>query len=152
MVKIKICLVSSAGGHMLQIQFFKKIFDKYEHFFITFKRPDTSELSKKKRVYFVEDPKRNPLSLLKNFFQSFLILLKEKPKVVLTTGAGIAVPTCYLAKLFNSKIIFIEDFCRPVKPSLSGKLIYPIADLFLVQWKKLVDKYGEKAIYGGPVF
>ncbi len=148
---MKICIVSSTGGHLLQILFLKKIFDDYDHFFMTFKRQDSKELAKKEKVYFVEDPKRNPVKLLKNTFQTLHILLKERPSVIITTGAGVAIPTCYLAKILGSKVIFIEDFCRTHDLSLSGKLVYPIADLFLVQWKML-SKEHNKAIYGGPVF
>jgi beta-1,4-N-acetylglucosaminyltransferase len=72
--------------------------------------------------------------------------------VIISTGAGVAVPTCFLGKfLFKSKFIFIESFCRIKEPSLSGKLIYPIADLFFVQWKNLLNFYGKKAIYRGSV-
>ena len=148
---MKICVVSSTGGHLLQILFFKKIFNKHDHFFVTFKRQDSTELAKKEKVYFVDDPKRNPIKLLKNTIQTFRILLKERPSVIITTGAGVAIPACYLAKVFGSKVIFIEDFCRTHNLSLSGKLVYPIADLFLVQWKALSKKHN-KAIYGGPVF
>lgn len=109
------------------------------------------ELKKNEKVYFVEDPSRNPIKFLKCLFQTFCILKKEKPKVIISTGAGVAVPACFLGKLFfKSKIIFIESFCRIEEPSLSGKLIYPISDLFLVQWKKLLKFYG-KAIYRGSV-
>jgi UDP-N-acetylglucosamine transferase subunit ALG13 len=58
---------------------------------------------------------------------------------------------CYIAKLYRKKIIFIESFCRVEKPSLFGRLIYPIANLTIVQWKPLLDYYKE-AKYGGPIF
>ncbi|GAI84775.1 unnamed protein product [marine sediment metagenome] len=113
---------------------------------------DTSELSKKEKVYFVADPKRNPISFLKCVVQSFTILFKEKPDVLISTGAGVAIPACYLAKLFlGSKIVFVESFCRIKEPSLSGKFMYPISDLFLVQWPEMLEKYGDKAVYRGAV-
>lgn len=61
-------------------------------------------------------------------------------------------PACFLGKFFfKSKVIFIESFCRIKEPSLSGKLIYPVSDLFLVQWKEMLKFYGERAIYRGAV-
>lgn len=150
--KIKLCLTCSAGGHLTELSQIGECYSKYRRFFITFKREDTKELAKQERVYFVEDPSRNPINLIKCLFQTFSILKKERPNVIISTGAGVAVPTCFLGKfLFKSKIIFIESFCRIKEPSLSGKLIYPISDLFLVQWKNLLKFYGKKAIYRGSV-
>ena len=150
--KPKVCLVCSAGGHLTEMFHLKKCYSKYPHFFITFQRMDTSELSRQEKVYFVTDPGRNPINFLKCVVQSFKMLLKEKPDVVISTGAGVAIPVCYLAKLFfGSKVIFVESFCRIEEPSLSGKLTYPISDLFLVQWPEMLKKYGDKAIYKGAI-
>jgi len=149
--EIKVCVICSAGGHLTEILQIKECFQKFPHFFITFKRQDSLELKRREKVYFVEDPARNPINFLKCLFQTISILIKEKPKVIISTGAGVAVPACFLGKFFfKSKVIFIESFCRIKEPSLSGKLIYPIADLFFVQWKSLLN-YGEKAIYKGAV-
>lgn len=150
--KAKLCLVCSAGGHLAEISRLKDYYSKYSHFFITFKRIDTTELSKHEKVYFVANPGRNPINFLKCLVQSFSVLLKERPDTIISTGAGVAVPSCYLAKLlFGSKIIFIESFCRTEEPSASGKILYHISDLFLVQWPELLKKYGNKAVYRGAI-
>jgi UDP-N-acetylglucosamine transferase subunit ALG13 len=73
------------------------------------------------------------------------------PDIIMTTGAGVALPMCYIAKLFRKRIIFIESFCRVKKPSLFGRLIYPIANLTIVQWAPLLE-YCKEAKYGGPIF
>ncbi|MEW6295720.1 MAG: PssD/Cps14F family polysaccharide biosynthesis glycosyltransferase [Candidatus Diapherotrites archaeon] len=148
---LKICLTCSAGGHLSEILQLKRIFSKYNHYFVTFKRYDTEELKKNEKAYFVERPGRNPLKFIVNFFQSLVIFLREKPDLVISIGADVTVPTCYLAKLFGKKIIFIESFCRTKSPSLSGRLIYPIADLFIVQWEGL-EKFYKKSVLGGPIF
>jgi len=149
----KLCLVCSAGGHLTETLHLKKFYSRHPHFFITFKRMDTSELTEDEKVHFVADPGRNPINFLKCAIQTFNVLLKEKPDIIISTGAGVAVPACYLAKLFfDSKIIFIESFCRVEEPSLSGKFIYPISDLFLVQWPEMLKKYGGKAVYKGAIF
>jgi len=148
----KLCLVCSAGGHLAEISHLKKCYSKYPHFFITFERIDTKNLADREKVYFIEDPSRSPIKFLRSLFQSLRILNKERPSVIMSTGAGIAVAPCYIGKLiFKSKIIFFESFCRIEEPSLSARLIYPIADLFFVQWKDLLKKYGEKAIYRGSI-
>lgn len=148
---MKICLACSTGGHLLQLLQLKKIYQRYNHFFLTFKRLMSEELSKKEKVYFIKDPERNPLKFIINFFESFIVFLKEKPDLVIANGGGVVVPFCFISKLFGKKIIFIESFSRVYEPSISGKLIYPISDLFIVQWKLLL-KYYEKAKYGGSIF
>jgi UDP-N-acetylglucosamine:LPS N-acetylglucosamine transferase len=83
--------------------------------------------------------------------KELLIYIEERPKLVISTGGEIAIPICYIAKIFGrKKIIFIECFGRPYEPSGTAKLIYPIADLFLVQWESLLKKF-KKARYEGRV-
>ena len=147
---MKICLVASGGGHLKEITFIDGFYKKHEHFFVTFERPNSLDLSKKEKVYFITDPKRNLFKLIKNIFHSIKIFLKEKPDIIISTGAGVAVPFCFVGKIFRKKIIFIESFCRTEKPSLTGRILYPISDLFIVQWKKL-KTYFPKAIYGGTL-
>jgi len=81
-------------------------------------------------------------------FQELVILLKVRPKVVMSAGAGIAVPVSVFGWLFGVKIIYIESATRVQTLSLSGKILYPIAHLFFVQWPLLKEKY-PKAIYAG---
>lgn len=146
---MKICLACSGGGHLTELLQVKEAFRGHNTFFLTNFREDTKEL---KNAYFIDDPKRNPLILIKSIFQSLSIFRKEKPDIVFTTGAGVAVPICYLAKIAGKKVIFLESFCRVKLPSFSGRLIYPIADLFLVQWEEMLSRYGKKAKYWGAVF
>jgi len=147
---MKLCLASSPGGHLTEMSFLEPLFKKYDHFFVTAEGPNTASLQKREKVYLVVNSKRNPLKLVKNFFQSFRVLLKEKPDVIISTGAGVAVPTCFLGKFMGSKIIFIESFCRIENPAFSSKLVYPISDLFIVQWKRML-KYYPRSVYGALV-
>lgn len=157
MVVVKICIVSSAGGHLQEVNRLLPVISRYDFFYVTFAEKDiTRELPS--RVYHVINPDlRNPKLGLKafiiNLFQLMKILKSEKPNVVITSGAGVALSVCYVSKLlFGSKIIFIETSSRFDKPSLIGKLLYPIADLFFVQWKGVLKYYGKKAKYGGCLF
>jgi UDP-N-acetylglucosamine:LPS N-acetylglucosamine transferase len=127
----------------------EEAFQGYPRFIATFRREDTEKLAE--RVYYLIDPKRNPFKLLMNFLQSLWVVLRERPSVVITTGAGVVVPLCIIAKLLGAKIIYIESFARITSKSLSGILLYPVADLFFVQWRQLLEKYGNKARYGGTV-
>ena len=148
---MKICLACSAGGHLTELLQLEDSWKRKEHFFVSDNRSNALDLAKKEKVHFVTCPRRNPLKLVLNFFQSTSVFLKERPDVVVSTGADTAIPTCLIAKLFGKKVVFIESFCRIEGPSLSGKIMYRIADLFLVQWKENL-KFFPKAEYAGSVF
>jgi len=152
---MKICIVASAGGHLAEMNKLLPVISKYDYFYVTFFMKDiTTNLPS--RTYHVINPdirnlKLGPIAFLINFFQTLKILLKERPNVVMTSGATVAFTTCYLAKfLLRSKILFIETMSRITYPSLIGRLLHPIADKFIVQWKSLL-KFYRKAIYGGQL-
>ncbi len=152
-MKPKLLLACSAGGHLTEMRQLEPFYSKFDHAFLTFRRPDTESLAKTERVHFVERPARNPIATLKCIKQTWDVIRTEKPDLVLATGADVSVPACYLAKLSGKKVVFIESFCRPIRPGISGQLAYPIADLFLYQWKALAKTYsrGQHAgfIFGG---
>ena len=148
---MKICLACSGGGHLSELVQLEDFYKNKEHFFLTFRRPNSEELAKREKTFFIVDPKRNPIKLVLNFWQSAGIFFKEKPDLILTTGAGVAFPIALIAKIFGKKIIYIESFCRINEPSLSGKLFYHISDLFLVQWPEM-RKFFPRAEYYGGVF
>ena len=98
--------------------------------------------------YYLVDPHGNAVKYLKNFAQSLLLVLRDRPDYVISTGAGMAIPTCVIGKLLGAKLIFVETAARVHTPSRTGRLLYPLADLFLVQWEPLLKDY-PKAKYGG---
>lgn len=151
MKKQKICLVCCPGGHLQELVSVLPFIKNYERYFVTMKRIDIKDFLKNEKVYFVRDTNRNFFNTLHNFWQSAKIFMKHKPNIVITTGAGPAISTCLLAKLFHKRLLFLESFTRVNEPSLFGKLVYPIADTTLVQWKSLL-KYYKRARYVGPVF
>lgn len=146
---MKVCVVCSAGGHLSEaLAAVSKV--GAPRYFVTFGEPHVHSRLAGERVYYVIDPHVNPWLYLRNAWQSLLIFLRERPKVVVSTGAGIALATCLLAKLTGSTLIFIESGARVSTPSRTGRLLYPLADLFIVQWKPLL-KHFPKAVYGGQL-
>ena len=138
---MKICLTCSAGGHLTQIRKLEKFYRKYDYFFVTFFSKPIEELAKRERFYFVKDPGRNLFKFLINTLQSLKVLLREEPDVIISTGAGVAIAMCWWGRIFGKKVIFIEDWCVVDKPSLSGRMVYPIANLFIIQWEQLQKYY-----------
>jgi UDP-N-acetylglucosamine:LPS N-acetylglucosamine transferase len=147
----KVCLACSAGGHLTELLQLEEAWKGKPHFFVSDKRLNAIDLAKHEKVYFLACPRRNPLKLVLNFGQSLGVFLKERPKVVVSTGADTAIPFCVIARLLGKKVLFIESFCRIKEASLSGKIMYRLANLFLVQWKQN-KKFFPRAEFAGSVF
>ena len=127
-------------------------FDKHDYFFVTYNSEATNNFENAYLIKFEGWDLKGKILLIKTILKAFKILTKEKPDVIISTGGGeIAVPFCYIGKILGAKIIFIETLSRITTPSGGGRLVYPIADLFLVQWESLLKKYGTKAKYWGNV-
>lgn len=154
MKKKKVAFVASSGGHLEEISRLKKIEAKFDNFLVTEKSDFTIKNFSKKQ-YLVYQINRREIAFLPKFIglfgKAFRILKKEKPDYIVTTGALVAYPFCVVGKLMGMKIIYIESFARVKKPSLTGKLLYPFADLFIVQWEDMLEKY-PKAVLGGGIF
>ncbi len=147
---MKICVSSSAGGHLAEALQIVSELKNHEIFFFTFYVNHIKRSLKKYLVYFTFNPRRNPLVYFRIILKSFLVLLKERPKIIISTGAGVTIPISILGKLlFRSKLIYTECSAQVFKPAITGKILYPFADLFFVQWKYLLKYYGKKAQYGG---
>ena len=143
---MKILLVGSTGGHFKALQQFKNLADKNDSCWVTFKSGTTQKILADSKVYWANGPtNRNILNLIKNFFLAFQVIKKEKPELILSTGAGVAVPFLILGKLLQAKTIFLESFTRVEDLSMSAKLAMPFIDVIYVQWQKLQDKYAKKA-------
>ena len=91
------------------------------------------------------------LQMLLWFGEELIVYYKERPDVVISTGAANAIPMCLIAKFFKKKVIFIETFARISSPSKTGKFMYKYADLFIVQWKELL-KFYPNALFGGWIY
>ncbi|MCL6584924.1 MAG: glycosyltransferase [Anoxybacillus sp.] len=153
--KLKVCLISSTGGHLAQLLQLVPVVQKYNYFLVTEKNKTNLSLSNKYRTYFLTQQERKNLSFLfqlcSNTVKSFFILLKEKPDVIITTGAGSVLPMCILGKILRKKIVFIESFAKISSPTLTGRIIYKFADQFYIQWEEL-QKYYPKAKYRGVIY
>lgn len=150
----KIAFVASSGGHLEEISRLKGIEKKYESFLVTEKSDFVIKDFCEKR-YYVPMMNRKQLSFLPRFiwlfYRTLVILLKEKPDFIITTGALVAYPFCVIGKLLGIKVIYVESFARVNEPSLTGKLVYNMSDLFMVQWEDMLVKY-PKSMLGGGIF
>lgn len=153
----KVMFISSMGGHLNELLQLKPLFSKYQTSFVTEKTPSTLFLENEyKEVYYLPYATKHQMwkyifVFPYNIFKSLFLFLKVKPDVIISTGSHTAVPMCYIAHLFKRKVIYIETFANIYTKSVAGKLVYPIADKFVVQWESMLDLY-PNAIYGGWIF
>ncbi len=144
----KICIVSSCGGHLTEVRALKSVYERYGHFYVL---NDKIKLPKDMEgiTYFIRHSERDWLFFV-NLWEAWRILLKEKPKLILSTGAGPAIPFALMGKLFRIPTIFIETFTRVREPSLTGRIMYFLAERFFYQWRSLKEFF-PRGQYGGPV-
>lgn len=151
-INLKVCLVGSSGGHLTHLYMLKPFWIKHDRFWVTFDKEDTRSILKDERVYSCYYPtNRNIKNLIKNTFLAMKILRKEQPDILISSGAAVSVPFFYLAKLMGKKLIYIEVYDRIDKPTMTGKMVYPIVDKFIVQWEEQKKVY-PKAINLGSIF
>ncbi len=154
----KVLFISSTGGHFSELLQLKPLFEKYDSYIIT-EKDETSKNYKSEygdKFYYLPYGTRSKMFsyIFKYFYlclKTVYLFFKIRPKYIVTTGTHTAVPMCYLGKLFGRKIIFIETFANSKSKTLSGRMIYPIANLFIVQWKEMLKLY-PKAVYGGSIY
>ncbi len=124
-------------------------FEGHVVFFVTYESGRLAELRGRFPVYALQNIGTSPWRLLKSLPVAWRILRAERPQVVVSTGSEIAIPFFILAKALRIKTVFVESVCRVETASQTGRVVYPLADAFFVQWPQLLARYGERARYDG---
>jgi len=145
----KICVACSSGGHLAEALKATRYL-RADKVFVTFWDPRVQGLLRGYKYHMITHPKRSPLLLARNCIDALRVLLEETPNLIISTGADVTVCLCILGKLLGIKLIYIESGGNVYTPSLTGRILHPFADLFIVQWKPLMKCF-RKAVYGGPL-
>lgn len=149
---MKVCLVGSSGGHLAHLYVLRQFWSDKERFWVTFNKEDAISLLEGEKLYPCYYPtNRNIKNLIRNTIVAWNVILKERPDIIISSGAAVAVPFFYIGKLWGSKLIYIEVFDRIDKPTITGMLVYPIVDKFIVQWEEQKKVY-PKAVNLGCIF
>ncbi len=150
----KICFISSTGGHFEQIMMLEPLMEIYDSFIVT-EKTNYSVAKNNEKIYYLKQVNRHEKNcLIKMIINSIItlkIIIRERPDVVISTGALVCIPMCVIAKIFKRKLIFIESFAKIKCPTLTGKFLYKFADQFYVQWEEMIRVY-PKAIYKGGIY
>jgi beta-1,4-N-acetylglucosaminyltransferase len=136
--RVDLWLVCSSGGHLLQLVSLSEAWEGHSRVWVSNDRSDAHSLLANEEAYFLPGPyARHARSFLRNLGFALKLVVRRRPRVVITTGADIAVPLALVARLAGAKVVYIESFTRIVTPSLACKLVTPVADRVYVQWPEL---------------
>ena len=150
--KLKVCLVGSSGGHLTHLYMLKPFWQDKDRFWVTFDKEDARSLLKGEKMYSVYYPSNRSIkALLINTWRALKILPKEKPDLIISSGAAPAIPFFWIGKLMGAKTIYIEVFDRIDADTKSGRFCYKYADEFFVQWEEMLNVY-PKAKNIGHIF
>lgn len=150
--RVDILLVCSAGGHLLQLLALRPAWSGFSRAWVTFDKSDAHSLLSDEAVIFAHGPtNRNVKNFLRNIPVALRVVRRARPSVVLTTGAGVAVPFAWVGRLLGARVVYVESFTRIEGPSLSCRLIAPVADRIYAQWPELT-RVLPRARYVGTVF
>lgn len=146
--KLKICLTCSHGGHLTEMLSLLEAFEGHDTFWFCYDADTTRRLP---RSYLVPNMARNPVEFCMNLFRATRIFRKERPDLVVSTGAEIAIPVVFVARMLRVPVLYVECGAQVAHPSFTGRLMYWLADRFHVQWPELLDAYGPRAIFRGSL-
>lgn len=148
---MKLLLVCSTGGHLLQMMRLRAAWEGHERVWVTFDGVDSRTLLRGERVVFAHQPtNRNLTNLWRNLRLARRVLHEERPQLVISTGAGVAVPLLWLARRFGSASIHCDSITFSESLSITARLVMPFVDRLLVQWPRLADEH-RKVEYWGSV-
>ncbi len=145
----RVLVICAGGGHLREaVESIRGAVDKFH--LATFKTSATDGIDGLQSLTYIIDPHLSKFKYLINLVQSIFLLIKVRPNIVITTGAGIAIPTCLIAKKFGAKLIMVDTVAATNDLSKTGRFLYKYCDLFIVQWQTHCAKY-PKAVYGGSI-
>ena len=155
-MKKKVLFISSTGGHLNELLQLKSLFSNYDYLLVTEKDKSTISLKDKYNVKYLVYGTRKKLfsyffKFIFNFIKSFIIFMKFKPDVIITTGAHTCVPMLFIAKLFKKKSIYIETMANRKTKTMTGKIVEKWVTYFVVQWEDMKNLY-EDSVYGGLIY
>jgi beta-1,4-N-acetylglucosaminyltransferase len=147
-----VLLICSCGGHLLQLHALQGAWDAFRRVWVTFDKSDSRSLLAGERVIYAHGPtNRNVRNLLRNLRLARKVLTTVRPAAIVTTGAGIAVPFAWVARLHRVPIVYVESLTRIEGLSLSARLIAPVAERMYVQWPEAAER-APKTQFAGNVF
>jgi UDP-N-acetylglucosamine:LPS N-acetylglucosamine transferase len=145
----RLLLVCSSGGHLTQLHALEPWWSKHDRMWVTFDKEDARALLEGERVIGAHHPTtRNVPNAVRNFMLARHVFDDYRPDLVVSTGAGVAVPFFLAARRFGARTMYVEVYDRIDSPTLTGRMCYPLSDLFLLQWPEQQRFYPRGKVIG----
>jgi hypothetical protein len=145
----KLLLVCSSGGHLTQLYNLRPWWERFDRTWVTFDKPDATSLLTGERSVWAHHPTtRNVWNLLRNAVLAWGLIRRERPNLIVSTGAGVAFPFFLVGKLHGARTVYVEVFDRIDTATVTGRLCYPISDRFLLQWDEQRAVYPKGQVVG----
>jgi UDP-N-acetylglucosamine:LPS N-acetylglucosamine transferase len=146
---MRILLTGSSGGHLGQLEALRPWWSQHDRHWVTFDKPDARDLLETEEITWAHYPTtRNIPNLIRNFGVAWRTLRSYRPDVIVSTGAGVAVPFFYLAKIMGIRTVYVEVYDRIDSATLTGRLCHPVSDKFVVQWDEQLAMYPDATVIG----
>lgn len=148
----RVMLVCSAGGHLDQLMQLRPWWERHDRSWVSFDSEDViTNLEGERRYRGYAPTTRNGWNLVRNLLLSIRLLVRERPDLIVSTGAGLAVPFFWIGRAFGSRTVYVEVYDRIDSPTLTGRLCRRVSNLFLLQWESQRDVY-PSGVYAGPLY
>jgi beta-1,4-N-acetylglucosaminyltransferase len=146
---MRVLLVCSSGGHLIQLHNLRPWWERHERMWVTFRKLDSRSLLAGERVAWAHHPTtRNLPNLVRNLLLAWRLLRSFRPDVVVSSGAGVAFPFFLVARLLGQKTVYVEVYDRIDSATMTGRLCYPFSNLFLLQWEEQRRSYPKGVVIG----
>jgi beta-1,4-N-acetylglucosaminyltransferase len=148
---MRLLLVCSSGGHFKGLFQLQPFWSRHQRSWVTFETATTRAALASEPVAWAFSPtNRNLPNLIRNTLLSWQLLRRQKPDLILSTGAGVAVPFLIFGKLLGCRTVFVESITRIETLSLSARLALPFLDVLYVHWPQLQARYPRAELISVP--
>ena len=155
--RLRICLAASGGGHVRQLLDLEPAWGAYDHFFVSEDTALSRSIGEKHRTHFVphlalgQARLGSPISMLRaavrSLFGSYRIIARERPHILVTTGAGAVFFTTVWARLFGCEIVLVESLARFNAPSLFGRMASAVAHHRIAQSSAIARYWPDAEVF-----
>lgn len=151
--RAKVCVPTSSGGHLTHMRMLMPVLEQAaDRFWVTFDKEDANSALQGERVYHCFFPtNRNVRNTVRNTLLAVRVLRRERPDLIVSSGAAVAVPFFLVGRLMGARTVYVEVFDRVGAPTLTGRLVRRFTDLFVVQWPETESVY-PGSVCLGPIF
>jgi UDP-N-acetylglucosamine:LPS N-acetylglucosamine transferase len=144
-----VLFVSTQGGHLTHLVALRTWWEGQQRFWVCPDTPDVADRLAGERVVSSYSPTtRNLPNLVRNAVLAIRLMRKERPSLVVSAGAGVAVPFFVTAWLMRIPTVFIEVYDRVDTPTMTGRLCGPFTTRRIVQWQSQLEFYPDAQLVG----